>query len=342
MGIVLMLGCARMGPGLLQWRPGLAFQPSVVLLLVVVVLLACVWVPGVGVESHGKHRWVAFGAVRFQPSEVAKIALVVFLAALLCRRNTASQHRIPDLTIPMLAIAVVCAMVGREDFGTAVLLAVVGGLMLMVRGCPLSTTAAWTIPAVGAFIYMIVSQPYRIERLLGFLRIWEDPHGVGYHPMQSLAAIASGGWAGRGLGAGLAKYGYLPESGSDFVFSIICEEIGFFGGVVVILFFVVLVVLGMRTMMLAPSEDGGFAKLFAFGVTVTIALQGLMNIAVVTAVAPTKGIALPLVSAGGSGLLCFSVAIGLLAGVPRRPVVAPVPPREAMPEKTVLTQALRK
>ncbi len=328
--VLIMLIGARIGPGPLRWRDGSLFQPAVLWFLIAVVLLIAVWLPGIGVESHGRRRWVAFGPLGFQPSEVAKLALVVFLAAVLTRKEhglaatrMGSLPLKPDLTIPMLAIGLICALVGREDFGTAVLLATVGGLMVVVRGCPLATLAAWTVPTIAAFSYLLVSQPYRVRRLLSFLTIWDDPQGSGYHPIQSLAAIASGGWTGCGLGAGLAKYGYLPEARTDFIFAIICEEIGLLGGVLVILLFVTFVFLGLRTIQRAPTTDGGFARMFAFGVTITVALQALMNIAVVTVVAPTKGIGLPLVSAGGTSVLCFSLAIGLLAGAPRLRVVQP-------------------
>ena len=191
-------------------------------------------------------------------------------------------------------------------------------MVLIVGGCRLMALAAWAIPVLAGFTYLLISHPYRVDRLLGFLHIWENRLDSGYHAIQSLAAIASGGWTGRGLGAGMAQYGYLPEARTDFVFAVICEETGFVGGVVVILLFIALVCLGMRTMRLAGSRDGGFVALFAFGVTAMIGLQALMNIAVVTVVAPTKGIALPFVSAGGSGLLSFGIAVGLLAGVARR------------------------
>ena len=212
---------------------------------------------------------------------------------------------------------------GLEDFGTAALLALVGGLMLVVGGCRLATLAIWALPAVAVFAGLLFSQPYRVTRLLAFRHIWEDRLVTGYHAIQSLAAIASGGWTGRGLGAGMAQYGYLPEARSDFVFAVICEQMGFIGGTGVVLLFVAFVYCGMRTMQTASSGDGGFVRLFAFGVTAMIGFQALMNIAVVTVVAPTKGIGLPFVSAGGSGMLCLGMAAGLLAGVARRGQTVP-------------------
>ena len=372
----VLVACSRIDPGILRWRndgrfPIRGFQPSVWLLLLTIVLLLMVWVPGIGVESHGRSRWIQLGlghaGLSFQPSELAKLSLVVFLAAFLSRgvagwssaggmpsrdpprsplgkeglKGVARKHvgtttfshdslhgeRMPSgrFIVPLIAIGVVCALVGSEDFGTAVLLAAVGGLMLIVGGCRLSTIAAWAIPTIGAFMYLLLSEPYRLKRLLAFRDIWDDPQGRGYHAIQSLAAIASGGWTGKGLGAGLAKYGYLPEARSDFIFALICEEAGFVGGTMVILLFIVLVYFGLRAMRSTGSTDGGFYALFAFGVTAMVGLQAVMNIAVVTVVAPTKGIALPLVSSGGSGVLCFAVAIGLLAGGVGRSITPPSP-----------------
>ncbi len=316
-GVCVMLVGARVGPGFLRWRTCSILQPSVFLLFFAVALLVLVWAPGLGHESHGRNRWIDLGFISFQPSEIAKFALVAFLASFLTReRESTASHR-PDLTIPMIGVGIVCALVGAEDFGTAFLLAMVGGLVIVVRGCPLSTILSWSIPVTAAFSYLLFSQSYRVERLMSFRNIWDDRFGAGFHPIQSLGAIASGRWTGRGLGAGLAKYGYLPEHQTDFIFAIICEETGAFGGACVILLYAALVSLGILTVRRAVGGDGGFARLFAFGIIAVVAAQAVMNIAVVTVIAPTKGIGLPLISSGGSGVLCFCAAIGLLAGVRR-------------------------
>ena len=327
---LVMVVCSRIGPGVFRWRRNSLLQPAVWVFLASLVLLALVWVRDLGVTSHGRSRWLTIGPIGFQPSDVAKLALVIFLAAVLSRRSGSStfadakdgahRHVRPGVFWPIVGIGAVCLMVGWEDFGSAVLLLTVGAAMLFVGGCRFLSLVAWAVPAAGAFAYLLVSHPYRLERLLAFLNLWEDPRGRGYHAIQSLAAIASGGWTGCGLGAGLAKFGYLPESRTDFIFAVICEETGVLGGGLVIGLFVVLVCLGMRAMFLVDRSDGGFLRLFAFGVTVMVGLQAVMNIAVVTVVAPTKGIGLPFVSAGGTSLLCFSVAIGLLAGVPGKSV----------------------
>jgi cell division protein FtsW len=317
MGFLVMLACSRFDVGLLRWRRGSVFQPTVLIAVVAVALLLCVWVPGVGRLSHGRTRWLVLGPIGFQPSELAKIAMIGLVAALLTRPQRDGSDRAPGLMIPMMGVGIFCCLVGVEDFGTAALLAMVGGFMLVVGGCSWKAMLSWVTPAVAVFGYMLLAHPYRFKRLATFVDIWAEPNDGGYHAIQSLAAIASGGWTGRGLGTGLAKYAYLPESSTDFVFAVICEETGVIGGAMVIALFVVFVVLGLRTMVACRSDDGGFTKLFVFGVTAAIGLQAMMNVAVVTVVAPTKGISLPFVSAGGSGTVCFAMAVGLLAGAAR-------------------------
>lgn len=337
-GVVLMIGGARLGPDAFRWRSGVLVQPSLVLLLFSLGLLAAVWLPYVGKSSHGRHRWIDVGPFGFQPSELAKVALVVFLAAALtrCRRPGAA----PGTWIPMVSTAAVCGLIGLEDFGTAVLLVLVGGLMMLVGGCRLASLVAWALPAAGGLTLLLFTHPYRMQRLMSFLNIWDDPRGAGYHPIQSLAAIASGGWTGRGLGAGVAKFGYLPECRTDFVFAVICEETGVLGATMVLGAYAALIGLGWRIVRSAGAADGGFGRLFAFGVTLLVGLQALLNIAVVTVVAPTKGIALPMVSAGGSSLVCFAMAVGLLAGVGARGAGRLQPARSARhPALTVVARA---
>jgi cell division protein FtsW len=317
-----MLVASRVDVGVLRWRTGSIFQPSLALLLVAALLLAAVWAPDIGHASHGRHRWLNLGPISLQPSEIAKIATMVFLAAILSRNRLVTREHPLTAHAVIATLGILCVMIGLEDFGTAALLAAVGGLMLLAGGIRLSAMAAWAVPAIGAFAFLLCSQPYRIERLLSFRRVWDDPQGTGYHAIQSLGTIASGGWSGRGLGSGVAQFGYLPEARTDFVFAVICEEMGLGGGAMVILLFVTLVILGWRALRTAPTDDGGFRSLYVFGITLLIGLQALMNIAVVTVMAPTKGIALPFVSAGGSSVLCFGGAIGLAAGVARRSVAS--------------------
>jgi cell division protein FtsW len=154
-----------------------------------------------------------------------------------------------------------------------------------------------------------------MARITGFLHIWDDPQGKGYHPIQSLVAIATGGWTGLGLGAGVQKYGYLPEARSDFIYAVICEELGIIGGACVMALFGALLIQGYRAMRRAPDDAG---RLIAMGGTLMIVLQALINVAVVTVSMPTKGIALPFISAGGSSAMFLAITAGLVANVARQ------------------------
>ena len=206
-------------------------------------------------------------------------------------------------------------LVGKEDFGTSVLLGGVGGSMLFVAGCRLRHLGGAAAVGAWSLIALLYSAPYRVARLAAFRDLWGDPQGAGYQPIQSLAAIASGGWFGTGLGSGIQKHGYLPECRSDFIFAVMCEEMGTLGGGLVLALFSLFVLLGIRTMLAAPTR---FERLLAFGLTATIGLQAAMNVAVVTVLAPTTGIPLPLISAGGSGMLTSCGAVGVLAAIAAR------------------------
>jgi len=318
LGFAALLVFARVGCRLFAWRPASRWQPAVLLVLLAGICLTATLLPSIGLERHGARRWLTIGpqqyGLTFQPSELAKVALVVFLSAFLADRSERIRS-VRGALLPALAvIAMLSALVGVEDFGTAALLGTVGGVMLLAAGCRIVHLLPAALPGFAGAAYLVYSESYRLERLTSFFHIWADPQGAGYHPIQSLATIASGGWFGLGLGAGVQKYGYLPASRTDFIFSVLCEEAGLLGGLVVILLFVALLLLGLRTMRRA---DGAQPRLLAFGVTLLICLQAVMNIAVVTVMAPTKGIALPFVSAGGSGVVFLGAMVGMLAGVAR-------------------------
>ncbi|MFQ5491028.1 MAG: putative peptidoglycan glycosyltransferase FtsW, partial [Phycisphaerae bacterium] len=316
-GALLLL--ARVGPSFLAWRSGRWWQPSLFVFLAAMALLVLTLVPGIGVERNGARRWLGLvpggSGLVFQPSELAKVALPVFLAAYLSGRGETVRRFVTGVLPAALAITVCAGLVGVEDFGTAMLIGVVGGVLLVVAGARFWHLLVLAVPAGAAAGALLVSKPYRIRRLTSFLDIWSDPQGAGYHPVQSLIGIASGGVIGEGLGGSIQKFGYLPESRTDFIFSIWAEETGLIGCLTLMLLFAALLYLGVRA---ALSASSLFERLLAVAVTLTVVLQATINIAVVTVSVPTKGIALPLVSAGGSGVLCLSVALGLLAGVALR------------------------
>jgi cell division protein FtsW len=284
------------------------------LLLVSVVLLAMVYVPKIGMEINGARRWIKLGPVTFQPSEFAKIAVVLFLAGLMSKPEYPREKFFKGLIPLCLVIGVICGLIAKEDLGTAAVIAGVSGLLFLAAGFRVWHLFILAIPAILAFGYFIIMEPYRILRITTFLNPEADPRGAGYHAIQSLIAIGDGGWFGMGLGEGVQKYGYLPEDTTDFIYSIICEELGAVGGMAVLGIFMVFVLTGWLIYRHVQDE---FGRLLVFGFISVIGLQAAINIAVATVSMPTKGIALPFVSAGGSGLVFAAISVGIACSVNR-------------------------
>ena len=326
-GVVLLAVTGRVA------RPCLAsaeLRRRVPLILFVVAVgpLIVALVPSLASSHRGVQRWLRWAPggieIGFQPSDVAKLALVGWLAWFFTEGGRDPRTLRASFVPAAGAIGLCVLLVGKEDFGTSALLAVVGAAMLLMAGCRFRHLAV--LSAVGAcgFAALLVAAPYRIARLVAFWNLSADPSGAAYQPRQSLMTIASGGWFGTGLGSGIQKYGYLPECHTDFIFAAICEEMGLLGGGMVIALFGVLIWLGAQAMLSAVTR---FERLLAFGVTATIGLQAAMNIAVVTVLTPTTGISLPLISAGGSGLITFCAGIGLLVAIESRGSCAAVSAR---------------
>lgn len=290
-----------------NWTNPLAFVA-----LIVFGLCAVVLIPGVGRDVNGASRWLQIGGFSFQPSELMKYTLPV-VVAWWCSRRGAGMRRFFTGMLPGLVLVMVGGgLVAVEDFGTGALIGGVGLVLLFAGGARWWQLGMW-IPAVaGLAVYAVVSAPYRLQRLLMFLDPWKDPEGSSYHIVQSMTAIANGGFWGRGLGNSTLKFGYLPEDKTDFIFAIICEELGVPGAALVITLYLALIWVGI--MVIRQCEDR-FTRLIGLGIIMTLGLQALMNIAVVTVVVPPKGIALPLVSAGGTGWIVTAAAVGLLASL---------------------------
>ncbi len=271
-----------------------------------------------GASINGAKRWlmvhIGSHTIGFEPSEIAKWALVVFVGVYAVHR----QKHIRDFFrgfVPLIAvIGVTCLLILREDFGTTVLIVGVCAVLMLMAGCRWWHLAILVPPAMAVLYFAILKSPYRRERLLIFLHPHMDPRGAGYNPIQSLLSFASGGFWGRGLGNGIQKMGYLPEDSTDFIFSLIAEELGFFGCMVIVMLYASLTLAGWR---IGSRCRNLFGQMTAFGCTATIALQAAMNIAVVTVTVPTKGIALPLISSGGTGWIMTAGAIGLLMSIDR-------------------------
>jgi cell division protein FtsW len=284
------------------------------LVAAMVLLLLAVHLPVIGREVNGARRWIDLGVTSFQPSELAKWGMPLVLAAYAARRAAVMGRFVPGLVVPMALVAVVCGLIVTEDLGTAVLIGMVAGVLLLAAGAKLWHAAVLAAPAALGLVAAVVSSPYRLDRVRAWWNPYQDPQGIGYHVIQSMATVAGGGPAGRGLGNGVQKFGYLPEDTTDFIFAVICEEMGLVGAMVVVSLLGGLLLCGWS--IIRRTEDP-FRRLLGLGILLTLGLQTLINMAVVTGIAPTKGIALPLVSAGGTGWVLTAFSLGLLVSIGR-------------------------
>lgn len=305
-------------------EPRLLAKLSPVFLVVSIGLLAALFIPGLGVEMYGATRWLDLGIVTVQPSEFAKFALVLFMASVLAEKREIGFGR---FALCAFAAASVCVLIMLEpNMSIAVLVALVAMFMLFVCGVRLKWFAALSVPAVAGAVLLIVAEPYRLKRLLAFLDPWASPLGEGYQLIQSYYALGSGGMFGVGLFNSRQKYLFLPFAESDFVFSVVGEELGFVGCVAVIAAFCALIWYGFRTASRAEDEFSAFA---AAGLTSVIAFQTLLNIAVVTGSIPPTGLPMPFLGYGGSSLVTFCSAVGMIDSIARRAPerLCPVPIR---------------
>ncbi len=315
LAVAAMLAASRINVRQLFRARGVT-NPLLLIVAVSLGLVALTFVPGIGKNVNGASRWIYLGpqslGLSFQPSELVKWVLVVAVAWWCARRRGVMHRPLHGLLPPALLIAVACGMVLIEDLGTGALIGAVALCMLIAGGARLWQLALAIPPAAAALVGAIYHSPYRVDRILAFLNPWEDPQGIGYHPIQSMVAIAQGGLAGRGLGNGIQKFGYLPEDTTDFIFAIICEEMGIAGATLVTALYLVILWVGLG--IVRDCRDT-FGRLVGLGVILTVGFQAVMNIAVVTVVVPTKGIALPLISAGGTGWIVTAFALGLVAAL---------------------------
>ena len=296
------------------YRPEGARSPVPWIIFSIVALLLIVQVPGLGREVNGARRWIHIGPIGFQPSEVAKWGIVIVLAWWATRRASVLPEFLNGFVPPILLVLVVCALIAKEDLGTAVLIGAVSVCMLVAAGCKWWHAAMWMPIGALGFIVAVLTSSYRMNRVKAFLDPYQDPQGIGYHILQSMGAISGGGFAGRGLGNSIQKFGYLPEDTTDFIFAIICEEMGVVGAAVVISLYACLLWCGFS---IVRRVEHPFQRLLGLGILLAVGLQAFINIAVVTGSAPTKGIALPLLSSGGTGWVLTAFCVGLLISMDR-------------------------
>jgi len=275
-------------------------------------------IPGIGVTRGGARRWLMLPGFAFQPAEMAKLAIVLYLAHSMARKadkiRTFALGVLPHLIVGAIFLA---ALLLEPDFGTALILGVLLYLMLFVGGARLPHILATGLMALPLLVYVMLTAEYRLRRLLTFMDPWREASSSGFQVVQSLIAFGSGQLWGRGLGESRQKLFYLPEAHTDFVFSVVGEELGLLGALVVLVLFGIITVRGLR---LTSRIEEPFEQYLAFGLTVLLGLQALIHMGVVMGLMPTKGLVLPFISYGGSAMVINLMEAGMLLGLSRRRV----------------------
>jgi cell division protein FtsW len=283
------------------------------LLFVSVVLLGLVLVPGIGREVNGSYRWISLGMFNMQPSELAKLFMIVYLAGYLVRRGEEVRTRFSGFVKPMALLVAVSGLVLLEpDWGTTMVLFATTLGMLFLGGVPLLRFFGWMATGFAAMVVMVMLAPYRLQRLTTFMDPWVDPFNTGFQLTQALIAVGRGQWLGVGLGASIQKLFYLPEAHTDFLVAVLAEELGLFGVATLMGLFGFVVWRAFSLARWAEDRREPFGAYLAYGVGLSLALQALINIGVNLGAMPTKGLTLPLMSYGGSSMLVNCVAVGLL------------------------------
>ncbi|MCL6620900.1 MAG: putative lipid II flippase FtsW [Syntrophobacterales bacterium] len=305
-GLVLLYGASRIPYQ--RWKP--LVYPILLLSLISLIL---VFVPGIGAKVRGAARWLKLGPLTLQPSEFAKLAMVIFLAYSLARKQEKMKYFAIGFLPHMLVAGVFIALIFKEpDFGTAVTLALITLTMLLVGGTRVTYIFFASLAGLVLGTLAVLRDPKKFARILSFLDPWKHGQDVGYQLKQSLLAIGSGGLLGVGPGQSRAKLFYLPDAHTDFILAIYSEEWGLVGVVLLLALFTLVAVRGLRLSLRAPDAFGSY---LALGLTLIITLQAAINMGVVTGILPTKGLSLPFLSYGGSNLLTNLLAVGILLNI---------------------------
>lgn len=286
------------------------------LLLLAFVMLALLFIPGIGREVNGSLRWIRLGPIGIQVSEFAKLCLLIYFAAYCAQHETTLRTHAWAFIKPLVPAFLMCAMILLQpDFGTVVvILSCCMGVLFLV-GVPLWSFALMVCLGLVAMAGLAISEPYRFQRLTAFLNPWADQYDSGYQLTQALIAFGRGDWFGMGLGSGVQKLLYLPEAHTDFIYAVIAEELGLVGALVVLLLYALLAFLGFKVGQQAHQQGKSFHAYLAYGLSLWMGMQAFIAMGVNMGLLPTKGLTLPLISSGGSSLMITLAAIGLLARV---------------------------
>lgn len=285
------------------------------LLWIAIALLVLVLIPGIGREVSGARRWFRFKFISFQPSEFANLALIIYIADFICRKGDKIKIILKGLIPPVCVLGIFALLILLQpDLGTVIALASVIMIMLYIAGVRGRYILSLILCSLPALYFLVFSVPYRRARILAFLNPWLDPKGTGFQIIQSQIALGSGGFLGRGLGHSQQKLFYLPAAHTDFIFSIIGEELGLLGTLGVITLFIVFIQQGLKIIKNAQDKFGYF---LALGLVLMISLKAIVNIGVSCGVFPTKGLPLPFISYGGSSLIFDMVSLGILINIAR-------------------------
>lgn len=291
---------------------------SNITLLITICLLVAVLIPGIGIEINEAKRWIGFGGLTIQPSEIAKIGIVLYMSTSLENGGKDKLNNFFKGLVPYLVLlgVIFILIVMEPNLSTAGIILIVGLVILYTAGAKISHIVFLVFSGVGLAASLIASNAYKHwqERIFGFLDPWSDVSDTTFQIVQSLYALGSGGLFGTGLGKSREKLLYLPEPQNDFIFSIIGEELGFIGASIIVVLFIALIIRGLR---IAARSQDLFAVLMATGITSLIGIQALMNIAVVTSSMPVTGVPLPFISAGGSSMVFTMAGVGILLNISR-------------------------
>jgi len=306
-GIVVLVVGAKINLNLL-------LKAKWIIFIISVVLLAIVFIPSLGMESFGATRWINLGIVTFQPSEISKFGLMIFLAGYLAENPPTTFKK---MIIPILSGLIICGLIILEpNMSITICVGMAMIIMLYIAGSQKKLFIIMLVALAVLIPILIILEPYRIKRIFAFIDPWKNPKAEGYQLIQSYYALGGGGLFGVGLFASRQKYLFLPFAESDFIFSVIGEELGLVGAIAVIIVFMILIFSGINVAIKATDR---YHTLLATGITSIIALQSIINIAVVSGAIPPTGVPLPYVSAGGTSLVVFMFVSGLLMNIARSP-----------------------